>query len=513
MAKNFSCKDRTAHVPEPVYDAVPEFVELYHKAWELVDQHVMDIPGMPQTPYMDEAFCRTQIWIWDTCFMSLFCKYAPDHFPGVESLRNFYEVMYGNKTLPMVMVPDDEPRWTLCTPGEMGQIKIHIADNPPLFAWSEYENWLFTGDTEHVKKLLFEEQYLQKHYWWLENLKGSFTAPWLRVPARWHNHGIGYAWEGGCSGMDNSPRGRLTVPCEGFRPGTPDNLWLDALAQQALAAECIGRLFEAAGEEAESLQWLARSGEKKKLLRELYWDDEDGIFYDLSLEKRTFNKVPTIASFWPLTAGAASEEQALRMAEKLFDPDYFGGSCPFTSLARKDPDFVPEGGNYCRGTVWVPTAYATVRGLVRYGKYAEASEAAVKLLHYISRTYQSYEPHSIWESYSPDGTGPARQIDNVTVVRKDFCGWSALAPISMFIENVIGIHSVNAAAGKVCWHPDTTLPGKTGIRNLKFGKTVCSMICEKGLVTVRSNEPFTLEIDGKEFKIPAGERQIKLKEA
>ena len=46
--------------------------------------------GMQQTPYMDEAFCDTQFWIWDTCFMALFCKFGGGTFPGVESLKNFY---------------------------------------------------------------------------------------------------------------------------------------------------------------------------------------------------------------------------------------------------------------------------------------------------------------------------------------------------------------------------------------------------------------------------------------
>lgn len=510
MKKDFHCPSRASHVPEVLYDAKPGFVELYHKAWELVSDHVMDIEGMPQTPYMDEAFCRTQIWIWDTCFMSLFCKYAPDYFPGVESLHNFYDVMYGEKCLPEVPVPEDEPSWTLCTPGTMGRIKIHIADNPPLFAWSEYENFLFTGDVEHIKTLLLKEEYLQKHYFFLEELKETFTAPWLRIPTKWHNHDIGYAWEGGCSGMDNSPRGRLTVPCKGFRPGTPDTLWLDALAQQALSAECIGLLFRAIGQEEEAKNWLERGEEKKRLLRELYWDKEDKIFYDLSLANKTFYKVPTIASYWPLTVGAATEEQVSCMVEKLFDPEYFGGEYICTSLARKDPDFVLEGGNYCRGTVWAPTAYAAMRGLVRYGKYEEAARAANRILDHVYGTYINYSPHTIWESYSPGAMEPARQLDNKTIVRKDFCGWSALFPISIFIENVIGIHTVNALTGKVCWHLDTKLPGKTGIRDLRLGDTVASLIHENGSIYVATNTPFTLEVNGKEFALPAGENTIQL---
>ena len=42
--------------PEPVFDREPGFVELYWKACELACAHVLYQPGMPQSPYMDEAF-------------------------------------------------------------------------------------------------------------------------------------------------------------------------------------------------------------------------------------------------------------------------------------------------------------------------------------------------------------------------------------------------------------------------------------------------------------------------
>ena len=104
ISRNFDpAAEWKSHIPVPVNEEHPEYLELYWKAWELAHDHIKDIPGLPQTPYMDEAFCDTQIWIWDTCFMSLFCKFAGDLFPGVESLRNFYDVLYGGKTLPKIV--------------------------------------------------------------------------------------------------------------------------------------------------------------------------------------------------------------------------------------------------------------------------------------------------------------------------------------------------------------------------------------------------------------------------
>ena len=112
MRKEFSIDaEWRSQVPEPVFDERPEYNRLYERTWELAHDHLLDLPGMPQTPYMDEAFCDVRIWIWDSCFMSLFCKYAPNCFPGVETLNNFYLPLYGGGRLPQV-IARNAPEWT-----------------------------------------------------------------------------------------------------------------------------------------------------------------------------------------------------------------------------------------------------------------------------------------------------------------------------------------------------------------------------------------------------------------
>ena len=510
--KKYTVAERVAGVPRPVYDAAPGLVELYFKAWELAAHHVKFIPGMPREVYMDEAFCHTNIWIWDTCFMAMFCKYAPEFFPGVESLHNFYDVMYGRSEYPTVTVPPGEPGWATDRAPEGSRIRLrcHIADNPPLFAWAEYQNALFTGDGEHLRRLLLEEKYLQRHYDWLEKLESPFTAPWLVNPTRWIAHEAGYSWEGGRSGMDNSPRGRRGEHADKFRPATDDLLWLDALAQQGLAAECIAEMLELIGEPHEAAEWRQKADRKAKLLRDRYWDPADGFFYDRSLEKNDFCKVPTIASYWPLLSGAADAEQARRMAKKLSDSDWFGGGVPFPSLAHKDGDFHTDGGAYWRGAVWAPTAYATVRGLQRFGFFDLARAQTLALLEDMLRVYREVEPHSIWECYAPFKPEPGRQIDNTTRCRKDFCGWSALPPIAMFIECAIGIHSVDAFRRAVRWQLDTNLPGKIGIRKLRFGGITADLIAENGRIEVESDRPFTLEVNQKVFPVATGKQTFVL---
>ena len=249
--------DWRSSVPCPILDAHPEFLELYWKAWELAHDHILDVPGMLQTPYMDEAFCDTDIWIWDSCFMSLFCKYAQRTFPGVETLENFYQVLYENQTLPTI-ITRNAPEWTGEVIGQPARIRIHLLDNPPLFAWAEESNALFNGDLRRLQYRLLEKQSLQRHFEFLEKLKEPYFDDRFRARTWWRRHELGVFWEGGCSGMDNTPRGRLgnTSPAE--RPRNPDMLWVDAISQQGFSALCISRMARQIGEQELAQEWQAR---------------------------------------------------------------------------------------------------------------------------------------------------------------------------------------------------------------------------------------------------------------
>jgi len=63
-----------------------------------------------------------------------------------------------------MVVTDAPPEWTGFKNGEIVQLRIHISDNPPLFAWAEYSYALMTGDKKHLEDLLLNKRYLQKHF-------------------------------------------------------------------------------------------------------------------------------------------------------------------------------------------------------------------------------------------------------------------------------------------------------------------------------------------------------------
>ena len=189
---------------------------------------------------------------------------------------------------------------------------------------------------------------------------------------------------------------------------------------------------------------------------------------------------------------------------------WFGGKYPFVSLARKDADFVEHGGAYWRGGVWLPTAYATLCGLRNYGMENAAVKYAKRLLDQMFATFENNTPHTIWEAYSPSAPKPALSESSTHRVRKDFCGWSALGPVCIFIEYVIGIHSVDVFRRKVCWTLDRENSKPIGLRNLRFGTIQTTLIAADGFCEVTSNEVYTLEINQKSYVIAPGTTRFQL---
>lgn len=477
-------------IPRVVY---PDkgLVELYEKTWEIAAKRVRKGPeGMVATPYLDENCYDDQIWIWDGCFMVLFSKYAPKAYPGKETLMNYYVPIHDGVRTPLL---------------------IHFRDNPPLFAWVEHENYRFTGDKPHIDKVLCEKRYLQRHFEYFDTVsKGNVNTdispaynPIHRGVVR-DSAGeiIGYTWSGRASGMDNTVRGRDAG-------GYDKVMWVDAISQQALSALHISELLKATGDKTHAREWRERYEKIRRIVNERYWDEQDGFYYDISVADGKPCRVMTPASYWAMLAGIPSAKQAERMVEYLLRDDCLGGERPWVTISRRDKDYNDSTGDYWRGGIWLPTAYMGTKALEKYGYYELADELAERVVRQQFRTYKAVEPHTIWECYSPSADEPS--TEHGRRARQDFCGWSALGPISLFIENIMGFRSADALNKTVRW----TLKGKNGthgLRNFQFGDIRTDIVydADKGRIKTCSNKPYCLDVNGKKIAVKAGQHSYRL---
>lgn len=482
-----------ALIPQPVFDAEPGYVELYWKAWEQAYAHVKWQKGLVQPLYMDEGLWDDTIWIWDSEFMVMFCKYAPKLFPGIQTLDNFYYTMLEDSG---------------------SSLRIQHPDNPPFFAWVENDYYKITGDRDHIRELLLDKKFPQRYWDLFPTLSPERKLQFDHYPIALKYKGIGYEWSGISSGMDNTPRTRAG---KGM-------LWVDAISQQALSALYISRLAKVAGDGATAREFEKKWKELRVIVNKYYWDDSDGCYYDIvpapSGETASVADVQaspsawrttgilTPASFWPMLAEIPSKAQARRMTEFALRPDKLGGEVPWVTVSRDDPDFDANDGWYWRGSMWLPTAYMGIKALEKYGFQEAADTTAEKVLSWMLRTYCDYEPHTIWECYSP--TAPTPSSNHGKRVRPDFCGWSAIGPISLFIENVLGFHDIDASSRTVHW--DIRHDCRHGLNNLTFGDTTTDLLYDPAAttVTIRSNKPYCLILNGKSHRIRAGVTTISI---
>ena len=482
-------------LPYPIFDQNPEFVNLYWTAWELAWDHILEQENMPVKRYMDEAMIPSQIWIWDTCFMALFARYGFHVFPGIQSLDNFYGLLY------------DETSFK-------SPAKIHFSDNPPLFAWIESEYLKLSGDIDRIHHILGKKQYLQKHFYYMQNAKKRPKPRNVMVFPVAYFDGKGYRWRGNTSGMDNTPRGRTWWNNSKLnqRGQIANNriYWVDLLAQQALAAKNIADLAVLIDDDT-TVEVFTDQYKNHVSLLDDYWSKPDHFYFDINIGKTSildkYNKVPTIASFWPLLAEGADESQANYMSLAATNPREFGGTFPWVSLSHSDPEFHPLG-RYWRGGIWLPTAYMATKSLDKYGYYEITHHNSMALLKQMEKTFSGFEPHTIWECYSPTTYHPSTQKKNERYVRPDFCGWSALGPISLFIEDVLGFHEINSIKNFISWNLRPEL-GDHGIKNLHFGKNNVDLLYSEDLITTKAKNSYLLEINlGKktiQTEIPVGD--------
>ena len=103
----------------------------------------------------------------------------------------------------------------------------------------------------------------------------------------------------------------------------------------------------------------------------------------------------------------------------------------------------------------------------------------------------------IWENYAPEAYRPGT-TEYGTFSRNDFVGWGGIAPITLLIENIIGME-FNAPENRVIFHLDACC--ECGIENMIFNGNNISVACtkykpfkEQTEISVRAEKPFTLTV-------------------
>lgn len=489
-------------LPSPFLPGQKSWLGCYHRALELAFKNAKkptEESGFISN-FVDAAF-NQDFFLWDTVFITMFADLARPWLPGIEALDNFYVKQLPDGEIPREMVREsgeDVSFWVNHQGAELHSyfhnhygfrglfkmesppleemffpdlerpqtaIATYTLDNlnHPLLAWGELVSYSQTGNTERLADVfpaLLEQYNIMKTL--LQHNNGLYVTDW--------------------ASMDNSPRNKylgcgVDISCEMA-------LFADNLLQMLNITEEAGLRSR----DEELRQNLERDyNELCRKINSRMWDEEVGFYFDLKPDGSRA-PVKTIAAYWALAAGVASEQQAKRLAEWLNDKHTFNRAHRVPVCAADEEGYDPRGG-YWRGSVWAPTNTMVLYGLEKYGYNTLAREIALNHVDALAEVWE--QTGTIWENY------PADSISSADSDRRDFVGWSGLGPVRYLLRYGVGLVP-DAPKNTLRWYLDsnTVEKGAVGCERFAFGEVICSLSAEyiegKLMVSAQSDRPFTL---------------------
>jgi alpha,alpha-trehalase len=163
---------------------------------------------------------------------------------------------------------------------------------------------------------------------------------------------------------------------------------------------------ELSGREPEAARWQEAASRRRAAVDQFLWSADDGLYYDYDYVAGERRPVKSLAAYYPLWAGMASQEQAERLRDNLalFEYDWGVATCDrnyaeLPSLLEYEGAILPnerKQWNWPNG--WPPLHWLVVTGLARYGFGDDARRIAGKYARCVIRNHS--ETGRIWEKYN-----------------------------------------------------------------------------------------------------------------
>lgn len=333
----------------------------------------------PMPPYINRkwlspgGFYRGQ-WLWDTTFVAdllvLLPEYSKDIHEVYLNYRDFQERWnsknphYRHGMLPCV---------EYC---EENDFKITYSQIP-ILAWGLERVYQRNNDIELVRSLLCTLEDFHEWYWRerdLDNIGIVTVGAYSGVIQ--HARFETFDFECNIDDLKLETHGKADIE-DGPWYG---NIYLPGMTSYLILGErSLERLANAVGNTDMAKRRKIRADQAVEAVRKYMWDEESGLF--LGVKRRTMEKVkvPTIGSWMPLIAGAATDAMAKRMAENILTIDWLT-ALPVPTVARTHEKW-GSGLNgkplmhelMWRGDVWPVTNYQVASGFAAYG-YHDISE-------------------------------------------------------------------------------------------------------------------------------------------
>ena len=396
-------------LPSVIMEDNQKYVDLYNKAWELAyDRSRQPLDGEPwHRTWLDEAH-SSQVFVWDLAAMMWFGKYMNRAFDPMASMDIWYQIQRDDGGIPRRVYEDDAQVTT--RDGEV---------NPPLFAWSEWQSYLMTGDEDRIRRVLPALR---------EYVDYSSIVRW----AQDSEHRL-YWNDGGGGGLDYLKRPYKRYSDGGAEFGDPD-----MSAQTAQAYLLLAEMYAVVGDDDESQRMQEIGDAIGERINHFMWKEfeDDGQSYgqwfyvrkdgQYAPDEGQYVDQPQGPGLWYSLVDTTDSHKEL-LANIMSSPDYYFTDMPFGTLPRSHDQFQGWGG-HSQGSVYPPILYMGVKGAERTVDYEFAQtllkrylDGMVEVFDYSGTVWEFYAPMRQWAGSVMDHRFHHRVLDYHLQSRRSSC--------------------------------------------------------------------------------------------
>jgi alpha,alpha-trehalase len=179
-------------------------------------------------------------------------------------------------------------------------------------------------------------------------------------------------------------------------------------------------------------EWLNKREKRIATIQKLMWDEESGFFFDYNFKDEKRNPHPSLAGFFPLWCGAATQKQAQRMVDSWLSRFEKAGGLVTTLEAKPGRQWAFPNG-------WAPLQWIVTAGLDKYGFSAEALRIRKKWCNLNASVFE--KSGTLWEKYNVVEVGGI--VEGGLYGDTTGFGWSN----AVFVDFVHSLSEKSATAG------------------------------------------------------------------
>lgn len=327
--------------------------------WEKITHHTPEdsdtLVGLPY-PYVIPAsdpassFHFEEQYYWDSYFIALGLKGSKNKVLVEGILENLF-VMY--RRFGMIPTASRMYFTSRSQPPLLTSFIFHVYDS-----YGKDKEWLAARIA--IAKEEYETVWMsEKHPKWHRVHQGL---------SRYYDINVLHDLAEAESGWDMTPR--FERKCLDFLPVDLNSLLYKYETDFARADEILG-------DEKSAAKWLKAAEKRRNAMNKLMWGKFRGFYFDYNYQRKVLGDIWSLASYYTMWAGLASDEQAKKLVENLPKFEKKGG---LMTTARPLIDTNGVFGSlktqWANPNGWAPLQYMTVMGLRRYGYEKQAKRIA-----------------------------------------------------------------------------------------------------------------------------------------